>query len=158
MRSSHAPLVRVRLMTIVVTAALAALVVLKVQGRSRAAVADGLNHVDAAAAAAEENCNKLGDLVQFISSGKAELLIDKSNAESFKTIAQASFVNNVNEPDDILSQMAGMTQSETSNAWCRDNAVIGFNDSGSFVKTSLTPESSFSFNGWAVSHDGGGHF
>jgi hypothetical protein len=146
---------------IVVTAALAALVVLNVQGRARAASSDDLqltlDHLDAAAAYTEELQNNLGDLVQFISSGNAQLLVNNSNVESFKNAAKAGFVNNLNEPEDSISQMAGMTHSETSNAWCGDNAVIGFNDSGSFVKTVIT-SGSYSFNGWAVSNDGGKHF
>jgi hypothetical protein len=54
--------------------------------------------------------------------------------------------------------MAGMTQSETSAAWCGPNAVIGFNDSGSFVASAflaLTPSGSLSFNGWSQSTNAG---
>jgi len=57
-----------------------------------------------------------------------------------------------------------MTQSETSVAWCGHNAVIDFNDSGSFVATLLgpptspSPDGSLSFNGWSHSSDAGGTF
>ena len=72
--------------------------------------------------------------------------------------ARAGFANDVFAAEDLFSRLAGMTQSETSAAWCGKNAVIGFNDSGSFIATAflgLTPSGSLSFNGWAQSTDGG---
>jgi hypothetical protein len=55
-----------------------------------------------------------------------------------------------------------MTQSETSVAWCGANAVVGFNDSGSFVASMLglvgSPSGSFSFEGWSVSTNAGRSF
>jgi hypothetical protein len=55
-----------------------------------------------------------------------------------------------------------MTQSETTVAWCGSAAVVGFNDSGSFVGSLLgvvgSPSGSFSFEGWSVSTDGGASF
>jgi hypothetical protein len=66
------------------------------------------------------------------------------------------------EEADFLSRLAGMTQSETSVAWCGSNAVVGFNDSGSFVASMLglsgSPSGSFSFEGWSLSTDGGASF
>ena len=71
--------------------------------------------------------------------------------------------NNPVAADDFLSRAAGMTQSETSIAWCGKNAVVGFNDSGSYVATlvlnpSPSPSFSYSFTGWSVSHDAGNTF
>src|SRR5216684_1758653 len=38
-------------------------------------------------------------------------------------------------PGSLPSRVGGFTQSETSTAWCGSNAVVGFNDSGSFFET-----------------------
>ena len=56
------------------------------------------------------------------------------------------------------SRLAGFTQSETSTAWCGNNVVIGFNDSGSFWETALLSGSGLSFNGVARSTNKGGSF
>jgi len=56
------------------------------------------------------------------------------------------------------SRLAGFTQSETSTAWCGNNVVIGFNDSGSMLETALLPGSGLSFNGVASSTNKGGSF
>ncbi len=59
--------------------------------------------------------------------------------------------------DFLFSLISGFTQSETSSAWCGNNLVVGFNDSGSFLETFPTL-TSLSFNGVAVSFDGGRNF
>src|SRR5262249_13240046 len=68
-------------------------------------------------------------------------------------------VSNRIEPADFLSRLAGNTQSEESVAWCGGNALVGFNDSCTFVACLLglcgSPTSSFSFNAWSRSQDGG---
>lgn len=56
------------------------------------------------------------------------------------------------------SRLAGFTQSETSTAWCGNNVVVGFNDSGSFLETTLLPGSGLSFNGVSRSTNRGGSF
>jgi hypothetical protein len=63
--------------------------------------------------------------------------------------------------EDLLTRFSGMTQSEVSADWCGDNAVLGFNDSGSFVATlflNASPSGSFSFNGFSRSRDRGGSY
>jgi hypothetical protein len=63
--------------------------------------------------------------------------------------------------EDFLSRVAGMTQSETSAAWCGANALVGFNDSGSFAATAfgaVSPSGSLSFNGWSRSTDAGASY
>jgi hypothetical protein len=63
--------------------------------------------------------------------------------------------------EDFISRSAGMTQSETSAAWCGNTALIGFNDSGSFSATAFagaSPSGSLSFNGWARSTDAGASY
>jgi hypothetical protein len=59
--------------------------------------------------------------------------------------------------DFVLSQQSGFTQSETTTAWCGDNAVVGFNDSGSLWET-LIGTRGLSFNGVARSTNGGNSF
>src|SRR6266849_3602265 len=47
----------------------------------------------------------------------------------------------VSDPSTDLSfsRMAGFTQSETSTAWCGNNVVVAYNDSGSFLETFPIP-------------------
>jgi hypothetical protein len=70
-------------------------------------------------------------------------------------------VNNPLDPSDFISRLAGNTQSEETAAWCGINALIAFNDSGSFVRTltaPVSPSGSFSFVGWAQSTNAGATF
>jgi hypothetical protein len=63
--------------------------------------------------------------------------------------------------EDFISRLTGMTQSETSAAWCGRNALIGFNDSGSFADTlfaGASPSGSLSFEGWSRSTNAGGSY
>ncbi len=62
----------------------------------------------------------------------------------------------VNDPnfDFLLSRLAGFTQNGSSNAWCGQNIVVGYNDSAALLLTSALG-TSFSFSGVGVSHDGG---
>jgi hypothetical protein len=39
------------------------------------------------------------------------------------------------DTDFLVSRMTGFTQSETSTAWCGNNVVVGFDDSGSMIET-----------------------
>ncbi len=59
----------------------------------------------------------------------------------------------------FFSRFSGFTQSETSSAWCGENVVIGFNDSGSFFESisTLVP-GGLSFIGVARSTDKGASF
>lgn len=59
----------------------------------------------------------------------------------------------------MASRETGFTQSETSTAWCGTNAVIGFNDSGSFLETevaALGGTSGLSLMGFAQSSNANG--
>ncbi len=55
--------------------------------------------------------------------------------------------------DDNISNFFGFTQSEVSIGWWNTNAVLGFNDSGSLVRTIFfpVPSANFSFIGWSRS-------
>jgi hypothetical protein len=58
-----------------------------------------------------------------------------------------------------LSVLEGFTQSETSTAWCGNNVVSAYNDSGAFVRTAgVNPGGAASFNGVSVSNNGGRTF
>lgn len=65
------------------------------------------------------------------------------------------------ESEDFISRLAGSTTSEESVAWCGRNAIIGFNDSGSFgtlFPPSPSPSGSLSFDGWSMSANAGASF
>ena len=68
--------------------------------------------------------------------------------------------NRVSNPamDFILSQASGFTQSETSTAWCGNNVVVGFNDSGSLLESLVLGSGGLSFNGVARSINRGASF
>jgi hypothetical protein len=85
----------------------------------------------------------------------AELVAEEKAEASIQGLA----VRRVSNPatDFVLSQQTGFTQSETSTAWCGDNAVVGFNDSGSFWETFIGTEG-LSFNGVGRSTNGGQSF
>lgn len=64
-----------------------------------------------------------------------------------------------NAADDLVfSQVAGFTQSETSTAWCGSNALVGFNDSGSFFESLVFGTGGVSFNGYARSINQGASY
>ena len=92
---------------------------------------------------------------QFVLLGdKADLLMGALDA--------AKLANNPLAPEDFISRLAGSTQSEESVGWCGRNAIIGFNDSGSFVRTmfppSPSPSGSISGDGWSMSSNAGASF
>jgi hypothetical protein len=60
--------------------------------------------------------------------------------------------------DLFLAQSAGYTQSETSTAWCGNNVVVGYNDSGSFLESLVLSFGGLSFNGLARSTNRGASF
>jgi len=61
--------------------------------------------------------------------------------------------------DFAFGPAVGFTQSETSTAWCGNNVVVGFNDSGSFFQSGVaTAGASLSFNGFARSTNQGVSF
>src|SRR5690348_1860657 len=60
-----------------------------------------------------------------------------------------------NPAQDIFSVLSGFTQSETHTAWCGNNVVVGFNDSGSFFESLVANVGGVSFNGVARSTNQG---
>jgi len=57
-----------------------------------------------------------------------------------------------------FTRFSGFTQSETSSAWCGDSVVVGFNDSGAFVRSTVENVGGTSFTNVGVSHDRGRSF
>jgi hypothetical protein len=103
------------------------------------------------------------DLVNAMSLGGAAFVTLGDNAAVLSgALDGAKLASNVGESTDFISRLAGSTQSEESVAWCGGNSIVGFNDSGSFVRTlfppSPSPSLSFSFIGWSLSSDAGGSF
>jgi|SRR5579864_186509 len=61
--------------------------------------------------------------------------------------------------DFVYGPSSGFTQSETSTAWCGNNVVVGFNDSGSYWESGFaTTFAHVSLNGWSNSTNQGGSF
>lgn len=61
--------------------------------------------------------------------------------------------------DFVSSVVTGFTQSETSSAWCGNNIVAGYNDSGAYLRTALTNfDGPWSLSGVSVSSNGGKTF
>lgn len=128
---------------------------------------DHLNRLREAAKALKE---KLGPRAKFLSSGGQQFLALASmgdlpaSSAAAKPLAVPSprgFANDVNAPEDFISRFSGMTQSEPSAAWCAKNAVIGFNDTGSFMATAfggISPSGSTSIQGFSHSADAGRTF
>jgi hypothetical protein len=56
-----------------------------------------------------------------------------------------------------LSRLAGFSQNGSSNAWCGQNIVVGYNDSFAYLYTSALGIGA-SFSGLAVSHNAGASF
>jgi hypothetical protein len=133
---------------------------------SNAQPAPGQSHIQMLATQANQTAAALGEKVDQVSAGAANFFaIGTMSAQLLTTLGNLSAlnapVNNPNESEDFISRLAGNTESEESVAWCGTNALVGFNDSGSFVKTMTTlvsPSGSFSFNGWSRSTDAGASF
>jgi hypothetical protein len=87
--------------------------------------------------------------------------IRTATTASIPPVVLSQAVVPVNNPswDFTLSLLGGFTQSETSTAWCGNNVVVGYNDSGSRVRTALLdPQAASSYNGVAVSSNAGRSF
>jgi hypothetical protein len=69
-------------------------------------------------------------------------------------------MSRINNPDNDFSYstVSGFTQSETSTAWCGNNVVVGFNDSGSVWESFPIPNIGLSFSGASYSTDRGSSF
>jgi hypothetical protein len=135
------------------------------------------DHLARLARVAEHTSERLGKARRLLSSGGQQFLLLHQREEELRRAssldstganpgvsglqAPAMYANDVFAPSDFISRFLGMTQSETSNAWCGQNAIIGFNDSGSLAATifgDVSPSGSLSFTGWSQSDDGGQTF
>src|SRR5205807_7794135 len=74
-------------------------------------------------------------------------------------LAETQGLSNVSDPSqDGFSVLSGFTHSETHTAWCGDNIVVGFNDTGSFFESLLANAGGVSLNGIALSNDQGASY
>ena len=103
----------------------------------------------------------LGAGAKFVSGGTLNALNVAQHWNTLKAgLSQPTTATNVSAaaisvtPGSLPSRVGGFTQSETSTAWCGTNAVVGFNDSGSFFET--LGGSGISFIGFAQSSNANG--
>jgi hypothetical protein len=94
--------------------------------------------------------------------GAARAALSRPAAGSaMELLAGPGGTTRVSDPglDFLTSVLEGFTQSETSTAWCGNNVVAGYNDSGAFLRTAgVNPSGAWSFNGVSVSVNGGKSF
>jgi hypothetical protein len=129
-------------------------------------ISEEQSHIQILSNQATQTANALAEKVNEVSGGGMNFLMFGTKGQDLvRAVGTLSAlgipVNNPNEPEDFISRLAGNTQSEESVSWCGTNALVGFNDSGSFVKTLITPVSpsgSFSFDGWSRSTNAGATF
>jgi len=125
---------------------------------------DRKNHLQRLIDLANSVKDQLGpNLVGALSKGGAQFVLLGDKADLLMgALDAAKLANNPLASEDFISRLAGSTQSEESVAWCGRNAIIGFNDSGSFVRTlfppSPSPSGSISGNGWSMSSNAGASF
>ena len=103
------------------------------------------------------------DLVNALSKGGARFVLLGDKADLLMgALDAAKLASNPFEAENFISRLAGSDTSEEAVAWCGRNAIIGFNDSGSFARTmfppSPSPSGSLSSDGWSVSTNAGGSF
>jgi hypothetical protein len=94
-----------------------------------------------------------------------KLAVLKAALQSRRALGSTSYSSSqgpirVNDPstDLLYSLFEGMTQSETSTAWCGSGVVVGFNDSGSLLESLFFGPGGISFSGASASTDGGNSF
>ncbi len=104
----------------------------------------------------------LGAGAKFVSGGTLNALNVAQHWDKLKSVlAQPTIGTKVSAaainvtPGSLPSRVGGFTQSETSTAWCGNNAVVGFNDSGSFFET-LGGGNGISVIGYAQSSNANG--
>jgi hypothetical protein len=86
-----------------------------------------------------------------------ESSMDISEQPDLGALSQAAdgIVSVSNPAQDVFSVLSGFTQSETHTAWCGNNVVVGFNDSGSAFESLVAKVGGISFNGVARSTNQG---
>ncbi len=151
-----------------------------------------MDHLEGIADFGKSLKNQLGERANLLSSGAQNIVSFGDRWNTLKptlkrAVERRRFSTNNNELEvqekalapisgsnplaksDFFTRLGGCTQSETTVAWCGNNAAIGFNDSGSYAATllpfldsSLPPSpsksGSLSFNGWSISTNAGVSF
>jgi hypothetical protein len=102
--------------------------------------------------------------------GPTKPLAAPSNGQNLSSALRAAAMANAAAPggtirvsnpalDFVNSITTGFTQSETSSAWCGNNIVAGYNDSGAFLRTAgVNFLGAWSFSSASYSNDGGRTF
>jgi hypothetical protein len=104
---------------------------------------------------------KSGDDGGLINTATRATLLRSVTGSAVELVAGPGGTTRVSDPglDFLTSVLEGFTQSETSTAWCGNNVVGGYNDSGAFLRTAgVNPTGAWSFNGVSVSVNGGKSF
>jgi hypothetical protein len=121
---------------------------------AREKLSSGAQHVLQLAAAADS-----GELQSDLTQSEAALHGTLSG-RPFAVSSEVLGFPQVNDSgtDLAFSRLGGFVHSETSTAWCGNNVVVGYNDSGSLLETFPQPNIGLSFNGYSRSTDGGRTF
>jgi hypothetical protein len=108
---------------------------------------------------AVQNLISLSDSIDRMAPGVNQTLLRSTGSAGTSSGSGSSNVVQVSDPstDFAFSFQTGFTQNETSTAWCGNNVVVGFNDSGSLPETMIVP-GGLSFAGVAHSNDQGHTF
>jgi hypothetical protein len=104
---------------------------------------------------------KGGDDGGLINAATRAALSRPAAGSAVELLAGPGGTTRVSDPglDFLTSVLEGFTQSETSTAWCGNNVVAGYNDSGAFLRTfGVNIGGAWSFNGVSVSVNGGKSF
>jgi hypothetical protein len=103
------------------------------------------------------NWNQLQASLETLTPGDIQVLRGNGNPTPGQPGTDLARVSDPSS-DFALSLLSGFTQSETSTAWCGNQVVTSFNDSGSLLETIPVPTLGLSFAGVAISSDRGGTF
>jgi len=120
---------------------------------------------DALMTALQKATPKLGGQQKYLSGGllnalniaqhwdtlKARLAAAKAAGVTVRSLASTGVTTS-----GLASRITGFTQSETSTAWCGTHAVIGFNDTGSYLETENLATGGLSLMGYAQSINASG--
>lgn len=133
----------------------------RVPAEHRRLFSSGLQRIQQLDQALNDPHSKAGD-------NGGTVIVNKSGAAGSLAVAAATIpgpgpggTTPVSDPrlDFVNSAMTSFTQSETSSAWCGNNIVAGYNDSGAFARTAgVNFGGAWSFSSASYSHDGGRTF
>jgi hypothetical protein len=136
----------------------------KIPAKHRTLLSGGMqNFLDLARSLNEPHLKAgIGDGGGTLAPTKAQLLSqERRKANAANVLSGLGGTIRVSNPayDYISSVVEGFTQSESSSAWCGNNIVAGYNDSGAFLRTAILNFSGpWSLSGISVSANSGKSF